>query len=135
MKIEVKIKNLDQIKAAFKKAPLLMANNLNKAIRYSINTLQHETIPITPIDKGGLRQSLERGVYFSYLVGRLVPEVEYAIYVHEGTRNWPVSQPPKAPGTKRKFLAEGLKKSDRQIQRFFELAVRDTLNEISRRAK
>lgn len=123
MQISVQIKNLPQIIAALRKSPALMAQNLNKAITYSIAKVQQKSVPKTPVDTGRLRSSYHS--YFRNLYGMISPETNYAVYVHEGTRFMRA----------RPYLAEGVSDSNKDIQNYFEKAVEDTLNQIANEAK
>ncbi len=95
--ISIKITNLPQIKAAFGRAPDLMAAELNKAIAKTVFRIkksefsQYKQLGIRVITSG-LWTSLERGQYFSNLRGEVganvtgSPGVNYALFVHSGTR-------------------------------------------------
>jgi len=84
MQVKVRIENLDEVKAALKKAPYIVPKHINKAIKKSILLIQKESQTRTPVDTGRLRGSYE--FKFSNLYGETEPTAEYAIYVHEGTR-------------------------------------------------
>lgn len=118
--INVSIKNLPEIKAAFNKAPQLMIRNLNTAIRSSIFTIGRQSRINTPVDTGILRASTyER---FATLRGEVGTNTEYDLFVHEGTRFMGA----------RPYLMNAAQSADSDIQRFMTEAVQNTLNEIGK---
>lgn len=116
--IQIKITNLPQIKAAFKRAPLLMSKNLNLAIRKSVLSIGRDSRINTPVLTGRLRASHRES--FSNLRGEVGPSTNYAIFVHEGTRYMKA----------RPFLRTAVEKNEGIVNRFFTKAVDDTLREI-----
>lgn len=118
--IEVKITNLAEIKAAFRKAPGLMTKYLNQAIQRSIFSIERDSKINSPVLTGFLRASHQS--LFSNLRGEVGPTASYAIFVHEGTR---FMRP-------RPFLLEAVKSNERKIQDEFKDAVQNTLNDIGR---
>jgi HK97 gp10 family phage protein len=87
--ITVTIKNADEIRRAFKEAPLKIINNLSRAISRIIIRVENSAKKEAPVNKqfagGTLRQSIR-----SQMTGQLSGMVEvgapYGIFVHEGTR-------------------------------------------------
>ena len=128
----IKLVGLDKLQNAFKMYPLESAKNLQKAIVKSIFTVERQTVPITPIDTGALRESIPLGRKIEPLRGEIGPTVPYAIFVHEGTSKWPLSVPPKNPHTVRQFLKVGFERSIVAIEAFFNKAIKDSLNKITR---
>lgn len=118
--IEVKITNLAEIKAAFRKAPGLMTKYLNQAIQRSIFSIERDSKINSPVLTGFLRASHQS--LFTNLRGEVGPTASYAIFVHEGTR---FMRP-------RPFLLEAVKSNERKIQDEFKDAVQNTLNDIGR---
>jgi len=55
---------------------------------------------------------------------------KYSVYIQLGTSRWPLSMPPKKPGKERQFLKIGVERSLREIDGFFEKAIKNTLNQI-----
>jgi len=51
----------------------------------------------------------------------------YSSYVHEGTRRWPLSIPPKAPGTVRQYFKVAGEQSEREIISHFQRAINNAL--------
>lgn len=116
--IRVEIKNINQIRSAFKQAPVLMANNLNKAIRRSLLTVQAKSMRNSPVATGRLRAS--HSSRFSPLRGELEPTAFYAFWVHDGTKYMKA----------RPFLLNAVESSERTVDDNFERAVQDTLDTI-----
>ena len=121
--IRVEIKNLKQIREALAKSPRIVSEYMNRAIRASIFEIERATIPITPVDTGRLRGSFERS--FGLLRGEIYPTVDYAIYVHEGTRYMAA----------RPYLAQGVETANQDIQRHFEQELENALEAIAREAR
>lgn len=122
MNVNVEIKNMAQIKSAFRQAPYLMTKNLSKAIKASIFDVQRASMKITPVKTGFLRGSHRTGMT-SPLSGYVEPTASYAFFVHEGTRFM----------RGRPFLADALETEDGFIEAEFEKAVQDTLDSIGRK--
>jgi hypothetical protein len=118
--INIQIHNLNEIRAAFRKSPDVMRKNLNRAIQRSILFVQKQTLPVTPIDTGALRNSLIRGIKFGNLRGSIGTNLNYAGFVHEGTRFM----------KGRPYLKTGVEKSSKFIDEEFKNAVQDTLDRI-----
>lgn len=129
--INIEIKNLPQIKAAFKQAPVLMKRNLNTAIRKTViniqgkESLEYKSLGIRVIT-GGLINSIRRGAWYGDLraeVGPNVtgsPGVDYAGFVHEGTSHM----------RSRPYLLQAVNSSQNDTDRFMTEAVDKTLHEI-----
>lgn len=134
----INIKNEARFKRAFNQAPKDLHKNIQRALNFAAERVIREAKTITPVDSGLLRASIgntgRQGIkdikdYVAY-VGT---KVKYATYVHEGTRNWPLSQRPRLGGTVRQFLTTGLEKSQRQIQQDFKRAIDLTLANIAKK--
>lgn len=123
VEIKVEIPNLDKVKSALNNYPEIAARRVQEAIVKSIASIHESTIPVTPVRTGRLRASFE--TRFGPLWGSLYPTVDYAIYVHEGTRRM----------FARPFLRWGIDKAYSQVENYFETALRETLDEVARRAK
>lgn len=132
--ITVEIKNLPEIRAAFKQAPKLMVDNLNDAIKKTALYIQgKELINVTQRDinvvTGGLKNAVQRGIWFGNLKAEVGTDagnnmgVPYAGFVHEGTRFMRA----------RPFLADAVEESQDNIDKFFKDAVQDTLDKIARK--
>jgi len=87
--ITVTIKNADEIREAFRQAPLKILSNLNTAINRIIIKVENSAKRNAPVNKsyggGNLRQSI-RSQMTGQLHGMVTVGAEYGIYVHEGTR-------------------------------------------------
>lgn len=116
--IAIEITNLPQIKAAFNKAPYLMAVELNLAIRKSIFTIQGSSMKKTPVKTSRLRSSTSS--QYSNLRGEVGTHTNYDVYVHNGTRYM----------KGRPYLYDAVKETNLIIQEFFTLAVQTVLNKI-----
>lgn len=118
--IQIKIKNLPQIRAAFAKAPRLMARNLDLAIRKTVITIEGDSKRNTPVRTGRLRSSTYSR--FSSLKGEIGTNTDYDRFVHEGTRFM----------RGRPYLRMAVESNETTTERFFTEAVQNTLNEIGR---
>ena len=118
--ISITIKNLPQIKAAFNKAPGLMARELNTAIKKSVFTIQRKSMINTPVQTGRLRAS-HRSL-FSNLKGEVSTHTNYDIFVHWGTRYMKA----------RPFMLQAVESSNSEVDGFFTGAVDKVLNEIGK---
>lgn len=118
--IAIKIKNLSQIKAAFGKAPRLMARNLDLAIRKTVLTIEADSKRNTPVQTGRLRASTYDR--FSPLRGEVGTNTDYDKFVHEGTRFM----------KGRPYLRLAVQSNEQNTDRFFTDAVQNVLNEIGR---
>lgn len=131
--IQIRITNLPEIKAAFNKAPSLITKELNDAIKKTVlniqgkESLQYRDLGIKVIT-GGLINSIRRGLYFSNLKGEVGPNVtgspgvDYAIYVHSGTRYM----------NARPFLLNAVNDANKDTDGYFTKAVQNTLDSIAR---
>ncbi|MHA1225123.1 MAG: HK97-gp10 family putative phage morphogenesis protein [Candidatus Hodarchaeales archaeon] len=123
--IKIEIKGLDKVHRKFGKLPREIKNELREGIIKSAFIVERKSKPITPVDTGRLRASITKDIEpFKATIG---PRVDYAIFVHEGTRNWPLHIPPKMPGTVRQFMKIGAERAEHEIRRVFEEAIRKAL--------
>lgn len=121
MDVQIKIKNLAQIRAAFLMAPTLMKKNLAKAIALSTFKVGRDSRINTPVDTGRLRASTRERI--TPFKGIVATHVNYDIFVHEGTRYM----------KGRPFLRNALESNEPFIQEQFRKATQDTLNSIGRK--
>lgn len=145
--IQIEIKNLAQIKSAFSKAPARMMVNLNRAIRQTIFFVESASQRNVPVKSGRLRGSIYRD--FQPLKGELGYGAKYAGWVHDGTSPYTIrpsgkqalywkgaAHPVKRvnhPGIRANpFLQRAVDDSELQIDKFFQGAVQDTLDEIAK---
>ena len=134
MIIQVQLKGLESLMNNFREFPVIFIKNVNDSIKQSIFKVERETKPRTPVDTGRLRASIGGGGYtggsypsgvgreFRNLYGSIGTDVKYAIYVHEGTYRM----------KGRPFLKEGVEISLPEIQRYFEMGITKTLNNLAK---
>ena len=118
--INIQIKNIKQIRAAFNAAPGLMTRELNTAIRKVTLNIQGKSMRNTPVLTGRLRASSYST--FGNLRGEVGTNTNYDIFVHDGTR---YMKP-------RPYLKTAVEDSEHDTDRFFTEAVDNTLNKIGR---
>src|SRR3990167_5763940 len=82
--IQIKIKNLPQIKAAFARAPALMTREMNIAIRQVVIGIGGQSKKHTQVRTGRLRGSTYNK--FANLRGEVGTNVVYDKWVHWGTK-------------------------------------------------
>jgi len=120
--ISVEIKGMDRLKRMMARAPSVISKRLDTAIKKSIYQIQRNVIPITPVDTGMLRRSITLGTSFGHLQGRIRPTVNYAFYVHEGTRYM----------AGRPYLRQGLDQSMDEINNIFNKEIVEATKDITR---
>jgi len=120
-RVQIKIKNLPEIRRAFTQAPRLTVKYVNKAIARSLLKVERDSKLNTPVDTGYLRAS--HTTRLLNLKGEVEPMAKYAIYVHEGTR---FMRP-------RPFLLEAVNDNEKFVQDEFEKAMQDVFDDIGRR--
>lgn len=128
--VNIQIKNLAEIRYAFSQAPRLMESEFKQALVKSGLTLASKSAELSPVKTGQLRSShwlrgnggvdiKGGGLKMSAEVG---PTVDYAMFVHEGTRFMKA----------RPFLKEGAELVTHEIEGFFTDAVQNVFNKIGR---
>lgn len=118
--IQITIKNLPEIRAAFAKSPTLMRRNLNTAISKSIFTIGAKSRKNTPVDTGRLRASTKETL--GDLKGEVGTHTNYDIFVHEGTRFM----------RSRPYLRGAVAEAESTVQDYMTHAVQQTLDEVAR---
>jgi HK97 gp10 family phage protein len=145
--IQIQIKNIDQIRAAFTRSPAVMTKNLNRAIRQTIMFVRGESQKNAPVRTGYLRGS----VYTDYepLRGEIGYKAKYAGFVHDGTAPYTIVPTTKKalfwkgaahpmrsvrhPGIKANpFLQRAVDSSEPTIDKFFADAVDDTFDQLAK---
>ena len=131
--LNIQIKGLDKLRSKFNRFNPVLRGELNKAIVKSALEVERKTRPITPFGKskkgyvgGRLRSSIKTNI--SNLKAVIAPGVKYAVFVHEGTRKWPLHVRPTASGTVRQFLKEGAKRATPKILFNFKTALSTTID-------
>ena len=123
--IKIKIKGISKLIKKFNGIPPRLKEHIHIALKKSAFLVESQAKPITPFDTGRLRGSIRVDLYpYKAIIG---PHVYYAIFVHEGTRRWPLSVPPKKPGTVRQFMKIGAEKSVSRIQDIFNIEIKKSL--------
>lgn len=118
--INITIKNLPEIRAAFKKAPGAMTRELNVAIKKSVLTIQSDSMRNTPVLTGRLRAS--HRTLFSDLKGSVFTDTNYDIFVHDGTRYMKA----------RPYMKDAVQSDEQKVQEYMTKAVDNVLSEIAR---
>lgn len=87
--VHITIKNLDEVMAVFKRAPLRMTEEISRAISASIQTVERNVKREAPVNKqtggGNLRQSI-RSQMLGVASGMVEVGAEYGAAVETGTR-------------------------------------------------
>jgi HK97 gp10 family phage protein len=147
--ISIEIKNLPEIKAAFKQSPAVMVKNLDTAIRKTIFKIESRAVKNAPVKTGRLRASVY--TTFAPMQGEIGFNANYAEFVHDGTEPhlifpksrqalfWKgASHPVKSvmhPGTRANpFLRKAVDDSSNDVDDYFAQAVQDALDTIAEEA-
>ncbi len=123
--IRIEIKNLDKVVDGFGRMAKKTRINLQKALVKSTFEVERKSKVITPFDTGYLRRSIRKSIM--PLSAWIAPHAEYAIYIHEGTRRYPLYLSPKKPGTVRQFMKVGAEKALSKIQKHINDAIKESL--------
>jgi HK97 gp10 family phage protein len=117
--ISVKITNLPQIKAAFGRAPRLVREEMNEAIKRAALTISADSRRNTPVATGRLRSSTyER--FSSNMYGEVGTNTTYDRFVHDGTR-FMKSRP---------YLQLAVDQNQTETERLFTKALQNVLDKI-----
>lgn len=139
MEMTMKIEGLDKLLQSLSKAPSDIRNAANSAIRRSIYTVHNTALPNVPVGNpskwkskppkgyvgGALRRSFVSGVSFKDFYGEIWPNIEYAIYVHEGTYRM----------TSRPFLKNAMDSVQDEVKGIFEDELNKAMSTIANRTK
>jgi len=108
----IEIKNLKKFKKALAQSPELAKKTLKNSLEESVYEWQRQSGMVTPVDTGRLRRGVVNPSSIRVDKARAIlsPNIEYAIYVHEGTSRM----------KKRPFFKWGLDRAKRKIQKIFE---------------
>lgn len=118
--IAIKITNLRQIKSAFNKSPVLMAKELDIAIKKTVLIIQGKSVRNTPVDTGRLRASTYSR--FAPLRGEVGTNTNYDVFVHEGTRFM----------KGRPYLRDAVESTNVEAEHFFTSAVDNVLSALGK---
>lgn len=82
--ITVQIKGIEKLQDAIKRYPVIATQNINSAIRKSLGQVERSATQKAPKDMGQLKGNwrTEMGT----LRGSLASGMDYALFVHDGTR-------------------------------------------------
>lgn len=120
--IEIQIENLKELQGALKQFPTISERWIQRAIEASIAEVQKgATKGVVPWLTGRLCQSFGEGIRLGRLWGKIGPTVDYAIFVHEGTRFMKPNR----------FMNRIAEKANPAIQKHFSLALENIVNEIA----
>ena len=148
MNVRVKIKGLDEFKKGLEKSPKTTVQELSKAIKKTVLTIESKAKREAPVNKqaggGNLRQSIKASM-ISITRGKVEVGADYGIYVHEGTRPQIIRRRNKKvlanersgkvfgpvvhhPGTRANpFLTKAVKKSQNQVIKYFQTALENVI--------
>ncbi len=119
----IEIKNLKKFKKALRNSPTIAKKELKLALTESVINWQRESGIRTPVDTGTLRRGVISmgSVRVEKTKAIISPNVEYALYVHEGTSKM----------RKRPFFQWGLDSAKSKIQKIFTKRINNVLKEIA----
>lgn len=86
VQLDVKIKNIDEIKAAFQAAPAKMASELILAVQRIVLKIESSAKKNAPVKTGMLRQSIRARLIGTGARGQVSADTNYAAMVHEGQK-------------------------------------------------
>ena len=147
MLIKVQIKGLDELKVAFRKSPMIVGQEIQRAISLSVALIGRNAKMEAPSKTGELRRGIKNKI--SPFRGSVESTVDYGIYVHEGTSAhiikpvkkkalyWKGARHPvksvQHPGTRANpFMRRGAEKSEGQVQRTFQLAINNITAQLAK---
>jgi len=109
-----------------------MSGSVKSAIQKALDAAQalvwNKSIKLAPADKGRLRGSIKPITGSGSPFKRIIrSDADYSIFVHEGTRRWPLSKPPKAPGTVRQYFKVAGEQSEKEIISIFQRAINNAI--------
>jgi|TARA_R100000049_G_C1935846_1_gene79708 HK97 gp10 family phage protein len=111
--IQVKIThNIPQVITKLATFPPRISRGLSRAIRKSGLLVERASKIRSPVDTGRMRASIN--TTFKPMIATIMPNVDYAIFVHEGTSRM----------RGRPFLSQGLEDVDSEINRIFEKEIK-----------
>jgi len=151
--IKIEIKGLEELKAAFKRSPEIVRDQIQKAIGLSVALVNREaklTAPVSQV-KGKPGGRLRAGIRseISPFRGIVESTVNYGIYVHEGTAPhiirpvrrkalyWKGAAHPvkmvRHPGTKANpFMKRGAERAEGKVQVTFQTAINNIATQLAK---
>lgn len=144
--ITIKINGLKELKAAFKRSPGIVRNQITRAIALSVALVNRQAKQEAPVKTGRLRSGIRSRI--SPFQGMVESTVNYGVFIHEGTAAhiirpvkkkalyWKgASHPVKSvqhPGTKpNPFMKRGAERSEGQVQLIFQRAVNNVAKQLA----
>lgn len=123
MQISVKIENIDGIRAALRSFPERVKPFLRDASMKSAFMIERNAKILAPVDTGRLRSSIATslGIADQGLSSIVQTNVNYAIFVHEGTK--------RMPG--RPFMEQAAEQSRDQINQIYDYYLGKALDNIA----
>lgn len=124
LQINVSIGNLEAIKRELRLFPQRMIPELKKATSKSALMVEREAKLLTPVDTGRLRSSIMSSLGLGPLAvgAKVATNVEYAIFVHEGTKRM----------RPRPFMKQAVDDSIVEIQKLFNMAIEASIRGITK---
>jgi len=149
MPYEIKIQNLEELRAAFKKAPETASKELEKATKEAGKQILATEKSEVPIKTGQLRRSIT--LDYKPISVSIYPTVKYALPVHEGSKphvivptakkvlrfkvggQWIYARRVYHPGSKgNKFVERTVSKSENPINKLFDKALENIINFLAK---
>ena len=127
MEIQVKIKNLNKVRAALNKSPQVVSKHINKAIKKSIWDIHDKAKDLVPYDTGYLSSGITRGVKWSNLRAEIFPRVNYAYWVEVLPYRHKVGQS--------HYMQGAVDQTNQKVNQNFNEGLRDSLEDIARLAR
>lgn len=137
----IEVKKLKELQELFKKSPVIVGQELEKATLSAMRKIETTARQETPVRTGKLKKSFRS--HYRPIVAKIYPTEKYAIFVHEGTKphtieprtaeslrfkignRWVFAKRVEHPGTKpNKFMDRAAKKDTPRINKIFEGAAR-----------
>lgn len=124
--LSITIPNLDKFKSAFTSFPELVLPFLRQASTKSAFKVEREAKQVTPVDTGRLRSSIATslGVANKGISSIVSTNVNYAIYVHEGTRSM----------RKRPFMKQAVDASMGYIEQVYKQELTGAVDALAKKA-
>jgi len=142
---EIRIENLEELKALFKKAPQIVGKELETATKDSAKFILKTEKEEVPVKTAQLKRSIT--MEYRPISASIYPTVKYALPVHEGSKphvilptrkkmlafkingKWVFARKVNHPGNKaNKFVERTVSKSEGPINKFFEKALETIVN-------
>lgn len=86
MQVEIQLVGLNKLKQAMSIAPAVVNLEMNAGIDKGLSVLERTAKKLSPVDTGRLRASHTTKRDLLQMRGTLFPTVDYAFFVHEGTK-------------------------------------------------